>query len=107
MTSDVSSSLLPLPPLSLPSDPPLSLLAGPSLAASHGVASVWVPLHVTDATHALELWAAGTELVKVSVFTLLQQELAATVSGELVAHPAAKSKANWLGGQSWLMHDHT
>lgn len=53
---------------------------------------MWVPLHVTDTPHRLKLRATGAILVKVSVFTLLQQELAATVSGVLIAHPAEENK---------------
>ncbi len=89
--SDVSPPLLPLAPLSLYSTSPLPLLVWPSLAG-HGVAAVWVPLHVTDTPHRLKLRATGAVLVKVSVFTLLQQELAATVSGVLIAHPAEENK---------------
>lgn len=88
--SDIFSPLLPLAALSLSSSPPLPLLVWPSLAG-HGVAAEWVPLHVTDAPHRLELRAASAVLVKVSVFALFQQELAATVSGELIAHPTAQT----------------
>ncbi|KAG7230349.1 hypothetical protein INR49_024453 [Caranx melampygus] len=51
-----------------------------------------VPLHVTDTPHGLELRMAGTVLVEVPVVTLLQQVLAATVSRELVSHPAGEKK---------------
>lgn len=49
-----------------------------------------VPLHVADAPNGLHLGAAGAELVEMPVITLLQQELAATVAGELVTHPAGE-----------------
>jgi len=49
---------------------------------------VRVPLHVADAPDRLHLGAAGAVLVEVAVLALLQQVLAATVTGELVAHPA-------------------
>lgn len=93
--SDVFSPLLPLAALSLSSSPPLPLLVWPSLAG-HGVAAVRVPLHVADAPHRLELRAASAVLVKVSVFALFQQELAATVSGVLIAHPAAETRVHSL-----------
>lgn len=87
-TSGVSPPLPLPPPLSLTSALPLPLLPRASLAG-HGVAAVWVPLHVADAPHRLELGAAGAVLVEVPVVALLQQELAATVTRELVPHPAA------------------
>ena len=47
-----------------------------------------MPLHVADTPHGLELRIAGTVLVEVPEVALLQQVLAATVSRELVSHPA-------------------
>lgn len=47
-----------------------------------------MPLHVPDASDGLHLRAAGSELIEMLELALLQQELAATVAGELVAHPA-------------------
>lgn len=47
-----------------------------------------MPLHVSDASDGLHLWAAGSELIEMLELALLQQELAATVAGELVSHPA-------------------
>ena len=47
-----------------------------------------VPLHVADTPDGLHLGVAGTKLVEVPVLALLQDVLAATVTGELVAHPA-------------------
>lgn len=95
-TSGVSP-LLPLPPpLSLTSALPLPLLPRASLAG-HGVAAVWVPLHVADTPHGLELGAAGAVLVEVPVVALLQQELAAAVSRELVSHPAAVTQETSQG----------
>ena len=67
--------------------PPLPPPQRASLAG-HGVAAVLVPLHVTDAPDGLHLGVAGAKLVEVPVLSLLQDVLAATVSGELVAHPA-------------------
>lgn len=49
-----------------------------------------MPLHVTDTPHGLELRVAGTKLIEMPEVALLQQILAATVSRELVSHPAAK-----------------
>lgn len=85
--SDISAPLPLPPPLSVTSALSLSLLSRASLAA-HGVAALLVPLHVTDAPHGLELRVTGTVLIEVPVFPLLQQVLAATVTGELVSHPA-------------------
>lgn len=47
---------------------------------------MWVPLHVADAPDGLHLRAAGSELVEMLEFALLQQVLVATVAGELVSH---------------------
>lgn len=58
---------------------------------------MWVPLHVADTPHGLELGAAGVVLVEVPVFALLQQELAATVSRELVSHPAGVKQETCQG----------
>lgn len=85
--SDISSPFLLPPPLSLTSALSLSLLPWASLAG-HGVAAMWVPLHVTNTSHRLELRMASAILVEVPVVTLLQQVLAATISRELVSHPA-------------------
>ena len=51
-----------------------------------------MPLHVTDTPHGLELRMAGAKLVEVPEVALLQQVLAATVSRELVTHPAGGTK---------------
>lgn len=89
------------PPLSLASALSLSLLPWASLAG-HGVAALLVPLHVTDTPHGLELRMAGTKLVEVPEVTLLQQVLAATVSRELVSHPAGGKKRGNLSVWHWL-----
>lgn len=49
-----------------------------------------MPLHVTDTPHGLELRIAGTVLIEVPEVALLQQILAATVTRELVSHPAGE-----------------
>lgn len=91
--------LLPLPPhplfftcgrvlnLCFSSSPTLPH-AGCGSLGGDGVAPVWMPLHVSDASDGLHLWAAGSELIEMLELSLLQQVLAATVTGELVAHPA-------------------
>lgn len=103
--------LHPLPPpllLRPPSSPSISvptlslrLSSDPSLPrprlvslGGHGVAAMWVPLHVTDAPHGLHLGAAGAKLIEMPVVALLQQVLAATVSRELVSHPAGEERGN-------------
>lgn len=55
-----------------------------------GVAAVWMPLHVPDASDGLHLWAAGSELIEMLEVALLQKVLAAAVAGELVPHPAVE-----------------
>lgn len=85
------SPLSSTPSLSLPTSPSLSHPLKPSLAG-HGVAAVWVPLHVTYTPHGLHLGPASTVRIKVPVVTLLQQVLAATVAWVLVAHPAEGGK---------------
>lgn len=92
VSSDVSPPLLPPAALCFSSVSSLPLLAWPSLAG-HGVAAMWVPLHVADAPNGLHLRAASAILVKVSIVALLQQVLAATVAGVLVAHPAERQKS--------------
>lgn len=92
VSSDVSPPLLPPAALCFSSASSLPLLAWPSLAG-HGVAAMWVPLHVADAPNGLHLRAASAILVKVSIVALLQQVLAATVAGVLVAHPAERQKS--------------
>lgn len=52
-----------------------------------------MPLHVADAPHGLQLGSASAKLVEVLELALLQQVLAATVSGELVADPAGQHRA--------------
>lgn len=81
------SPLSSTPSLSLPTSPSLSHPLGPSLGG-HGVATVRVPLHVTNTPHRLHLWPAGTVFIKVPVITLLQKVLTATIAWVLVAHPA-------------------
>lgn len=49
-----------------------------------------MPLHVADAPDGLDLRAAGTKLVEVLEFALLQQVLVATVAGELVSHKSVE-----------------
>lgn len=75
--------------LHLSSDPSLPRPRWISLGG-HGVAAVWVPLHVTDAPHGLHLGAAGAVLIEMPVLALLQQVLAATVARELVTHPTGE-----------------
>lgn len=82
----------------------LRLSSSPSLPrprwvslGGHGVAAVWVPLHVTNAPNGLHLGAAGTKLIEMPVITLLQQKLAATVAGELVTHPTEERKREKRG----------
>lgn len=58
---------------------------------------MWVPLHVTDAPDGLHLGAAGAKLIEMPVFALLQQELAATVAGELVTHPTGERQRRRRG----------
>lgn len=76
-----------MPFLRLSSAHSLSRPLGPSLAGQ-GVAAMLVPLHVADTPHGLELGVAGAVLVEVFEVALLQKVLGATVSRELVAHPA-------------------
>lgn len=52
-----------------------------------------MPLHVADASHGLQLRVASTKLIEVPELALLQQVLAATVSRELVSHPAGEETA--------------
>lgn len=89
-SSDASISV-PTLTLHLSSDPSFPRPHWISLGG-HGVAAVWVPLHVADAPHGLHLGATGAILVEMPVLALLQQVLAATVAGELVAHPAGERK---------------
>lgn len=56
-----------------------------------------MPLHVADASHGLQLGVASTKLVEVPELALLQQVLAATVTGELVPHPAGEESAKRKG----------
>lgn len=74
-----------------------------------------MPLHVADASHGLQLRVASTKLVEVPELALLQQVLAATVTGELVAHPAGeetsqakenkkKTKKRRRRGSAWEQH---
>lgn len=64
---------------------------------------MWVPLHVTDAPNGLHLWAAGAELVEMPVVALLQQVLAAAVTGELVTHPAGERRGTEAGSKVTLL----
>lgn len=66
--------------------------AGRASLGGDGVAPVWMPLHVSDASDGLHLWAAGSELIEMLELSLLQQVLAAAVAGELVAHPAEERR---------------
>ena len=75
--------------LRLSSDPSLPRPRWVSLGG-HGVAAVWVPLHVADTPDGLHLGAAGAELIEMPELALLQQVLAATVARELVTHPAGE-----------------
>lgn len=52
---------------------------------------MWMPLHVSDASDGLHLWAAGPKLVEMPELPLLEQILASTVARELVPHPAKES----------------
>lgn len=47
-----------------------------------------MPLHVSDASDGLHLWAAGSKLIEMPELALLEQILASTVARELVSHPA-------------------
>lgn len=100
-------ALQPLPPPLFLCPPSVSVadlglglrLSAPSLSrprrislGGHGVAAMWVPLHVTNAPDGLHLGAAGAKLVEMPVFALLEQVLAATVAGKLVAHPAEERR---------------
>lgn len=49
-------------------------------------------LPVADTPDGLHLGVAGAILIEVSVVTLLQQVLAATVTGVLVSHKAAEKE---------------
>ena len=89
--------------LHLSSDPSLSRPRCASLGG-HGVAAVWVPLHVTDAPHGLHLGAAGAVLIEMPELALLQHVLAATVAGELVTHPTAEREREQRKGgkKKWI-----
>lgn len=93
-----SSASISAPTLDLhfSSDPSLPRPRWVSLGG-HGVAAVWVPLHVTDTPNGLHLGVAGAKLIEMPVVTLLQQILAATVARELVTHPAGEKQRERRG----------
>lgn len=70
----------------------------------HGVAAVWVPLHVADAPHGLHLGATGAKLIEMPVIAFLQQVLAAAVARVLITHPTGERKRREERGRKGNLH---